>query len=198
MPLRARQALEGLPARIDTRLVFPASQGGVYPLNNFRRREFSWAVAAAGLPETTTPYTLRHSGLSWALAAGIPAVDVARYGGTSMAMLERTYHHLLVSSAESARARMDAFMVNTARQQKAFRRGVGVAVRRPPAPRNNENPVPAGFSLYAPGKIRTCGLCLRRAALYPLSYGRGDGKSSCVTTRSPTRSCASRGTSTRT
>src|SRR5262249_39186120 len=26
---------------------------------------------------------------------------------------------------------------------------------------------------HAPGTIRTCGLCLRRAALYPLSYGRG-------------------------
>ena len=25
---------------------------------------------------------------------------------------------------------------------------------------------------HAPGKIRTCDLCLRRAALYPLSYGR--------------------------
>jgi hypothetical protein len=25
----------------------------------------------------------------------------------------------------------------------------------------------------APGMIRTCDLCLRRAALYPLSYGRG-------------------------
>ena len=28
----------------------------------------------------------------------------------------------------------------------------------------------------APGKIRTCDLCLRRAALYPLSYGRGEGQ----------------------
>ena len=27
-----------------------------------------------------------------------------------MAMLERTHHHLLVSSAESARARMDEFL----------------------------------------------------------------------------------------
>ena len=26
----------------------------------------------------------------------------------------------------------------------------------------------------APGMIRTCDLCLRRAALYPLSYGRRD------------------------
>jgi integrase len=83
---------------------------GRYELNNFRPREFAWAVVAAGLPESMTPYTLRHSGLSWALAAGIPAVDVARFGGTSVTMLERVYHHLLVSSAESARARMDEFL----------------------------------------------------------------------------------------
>ena len=31
-------------------------------------------------------------------------------------------------------------------------------------------------SSHAPGKIRTCDLCLRRAALYPLSYGRGSGQ----------------------
>src|SRR4051812_19099556 len=28
-------------------------------------------------------------------------------------------------------------------------------------------------STSAPGRIRTCDFCLRRAALYPLSYGRG-------------------------
>ena len=27
---------------------------------------------------------------------------------------------------------------------------------------------------HAPGRIRTCGLALRRRALYPLSYGRGE------------------------
>ena len=32
----------------------------------------------------------------------------------------------------------------------------------------------------APGTIRTCDLCLRRAALYPLSYGRGESQCSGV------------------
>ena len=110
VPLRAALALSEIPARLDTRALFPGPSGKPYSSpNNFRRREFDWAVHAAGFPETTTPYTLRHSGLSWALASGIPAVDVARFGGTSLAMLERHYHHLLVGSAESARARLDAF-----------------------------------------------------------------------------------------
>jgi integrase len=108
-------ALSELPARLDTRLLFPSPSGGVYRLDNFRPREFAWAVEAAGLPESTTPYTLRHSGLSWALASGIPATDVARFGGTSLSMLERTYAHLLTSSAESARARMDAFSTEAAK-----------------------------------------------------------------------------------
>jgi integrase len=113
VPTRARQVLDELPPRVDTRLVFPAPAGGRYALGNFRRRQFDWAVDAAGLPASVTPYVLRHSGLSWALAAGVPPTDVARYGGTSVAMLELTYAHQLVSSAESARARMDQFLAAT-------------------------------------------------------------------------------------
>jgi integrase len=123
VPMGARQALDGLPARIDTRLLFAGPGGGVYDLRNFRRREFEWAVAAAGLPESVTPYTLRHSGISWALASGIPAVDVARYGGTSVTMLERVYAHLLESSAENARARLDAFATE---QAETAEEGLGV------------------------------------------------------------------------
>jgi len=109
VPLRARQALETLPLRIDSRLLFPGPSGAVYDLRNFRRREFEWAREAAGIDESVTPYTLRHSGISWALAAGVPPSDVARFGGTSVTMLERVYAHLLESSAEAARQRLDAF-----------------------------------------------------------------------------------------
>src|SRR5512132_3353846 len=120
-PKSCESRARDLPARVDTRLVFPAPAGGRHALGNLRSREFAWAVAAAGLPASVTPYTLRHSGLSWALAAGIPAVDVARFGGTSVSMLERVYHHLLVSSAENARARMDQFLAASASEE-----GLGV------------------------------------------------------------------------
>ena len=95
--------------RLHTRLLFPSPSGSLYDLHNWRRREFEWARDAAGLPEGVTPYTLRHSGISWALAAGIPASDVARFGGTSVTMLERVYAHLLEGSADAARERLDAF-----------------------------------------------------------------------------------------
>jgi integrase len=109
MPLRAAQALSALPPRLDTRLLFPSPQGGSYDACNWRRREFNWAREAAGLANEITPYTLRHSGISWALHAGIPASDVARFGGTSVTMLETRYHHLLSTSADSARSKMDEF-----------------------------------------------------------------------------------------
>ncbi|MGH3029078.1 MAG: hypothetical protein ACRDMW_11040, partial [Gaiellaceae bacterium] len=37
---------------------------------------------------------------------------VTRFGGTSVTMLERTYAHLLESSADAARQRLDAFAVS--------------------------------------------------------------------------------------
>ena len=99
LPLRARQALAELVPRLDTRLLFPAPSGAPWDACNFRRREFKWAAEAAGF-QNVTPYTLRHSGISWALAAGIPASDVARFAGTSVTMLETT------TTTFSKRARM--------------------------------------------------------------------------------------------
>ena len=78
-------------------------------------------------------------------------------------MLETTYHHLLETSADAARQRLDAF---------AERSGQELAARQTHV--NDESPELPGLSRHAPGMIRTCDLCLRRAALYPLSYGRGE------------------------
>jgi integrase len=65
LPAKAQEALDGLPPRTDTRLLFPGPGDGFYDLRNFRRRELEWARDAAGLPKGVTLYTLRHSGISW-------------------------------------------------------------------------------------------------------------------------------------
>jgi len=98
LPARAAEVLEHVPRRLDTRLVFPGSRGAHIDLRNWRKREWKPALEAAGLPRERRPYDLRHSFASWALAAGVPAYDVARYMGTSVRMLDLTYGHLVKGS----------------------------------------------------------------------------------------------------
>ena len=113
LPARAAAALELVPRRLDTRLVFPGPRGAHIDLKNWRKREWKPALAAAGLPTTRRPYDLRHSFASWALAAGVPAYDVARYMGTSVRMLDLTYGHLVKGSESVARSRLDAYTSGT-------------------------------------------------------------------------------------
>jgi integrase len=93
---RAFAALEGLPPRLDTALVFPAAKGGWYP-----------ALEAAGI-EKRGPYALRHTFAAEALAGGVSTFELSRLMGTSIAMIDRTYGHLAHDSEEAIRARLDA------------------------------------------------------------------------------------------
>jgi integrase len=89
---RALEAYEGLPLRIDTRLVFPGERNEHMDLNAWRRNHWSPALRAAGLLHRS-PYALRHTYISEALAAGVPARDVADVAGTSISQIEETYGH---------------------------------------------------------------------------------------------------------
>lgn len=131
-------ALDAVPTRLDSRLLFPGERGGYLNLRNWRSRVWDTAVEAAGLavcscghlsgahdPVCVTrgcsceefkrsvlspvPYVLRHTFASNALAAGVGTFELARYMGTSVEMIERTYGHLVTGADDAFRSRLDAF-----------------------------------------------------------------------------------------
>lgn len=62
------------------------------------------AVKAAGLPDASSAYTLRHSVITDLIRARLPILTVAQLSGTSIAMIEKHYGHLVRDDAEEALA----------------------------------------------------------------------------------------------
>jgi integrase len=106
---RAWMALDSLPPRVDTRLVFPGPRGNHVNLRNFRRREWHPALDAAGV-EPRRIYDLRSTFASQALAAGVSVFELARIMGTSVRMIERHYGALLQGSGDAIRGKLDTYL----------------------------------------------------------------------------------------
>ena len=65
------------------------------------------AAAEAGLRSVVSAYTLRHCVLTDLVTAGLPILTVAQISGTSVAMIERHYGHLVGDAATEALARLE-------------------------------------------------------------------------------------------
>lgn len=66
-------------------------------------------MKAAGL-DHRTPYALRHTYASFAIAAGVSLFELARFMGTSVEQIDRTYGHLLPDALDRTRIALDSFV----------------------------------------------------------------------------------------
>jgi integrase len=105
---RALVALDLMPPRIDTTLLWTAPGGGPLNLDNFRKREWAPAVEASGIEKPATPYDMRDTFASNALAARVTVFELAKIMGTSVRMIEKHYGALIDGAHAAITGRLDA------------------------------------------------------------------------------------------
>ena len=94
---------EQVKAKLPTASIFARAGGEAWNKDAWKY-PVKGAVRAAGLPDAVSAYTLRHSVITDLIRARLPILTVAQLSGTSVAMIEKHYGHLVRDDAEEALA----------------------------------------------------------------------------------------------
>jgi integrase len=110
VPLRGRvvEVLEAMPRGFGQTPVFVTKRGDRIKHDTFRMRHWGPALVAAGL-EHRGVYATRHTFATWSIRAGVNLFYLSRVMGTSVAMIDRNYGHLVPDSDEYLRGLLDAY-----------------------------------------------------------------------------------------
>lgn len=104
MPMVVAEFFEAqVKDKLPAASIFVRSDGTVWNKDAWKH-PIKDAVKAAGLPGAVAAYTLRHSVITDLIRARLPILTVAQLSGTSVAMIERHYGHLVRDDAEEALA----------------------------------------------------------------------------------------------
>lgn len=103
------EALNEIPRRLDTPLVFPAKGGSHIKLATFRLRH--WTPAAEGGRDRPSQrlHVPANTFAAWSIAAGVQLFYLSRIMGTSVTQIDATYGHLVPESEDYLRGLLDAF-----------------------------------------------------------------------------------------
>lgn len=93
-------------SKLPTAFLFTRADGRPWDKDMWKQ-PIKEAVQAAGLPEGSTIYTLRHSTITDLVTGGLDLLTVAQVAGTSVRMIEKHYGHLQRQHAAQALARLN-------------------------------------------------------------------------------------------